>query len=59
MVKIYTTKTPSDDFKVTILEIDFEVTIIKTSGYKLRNLSILYQPTIEPLSQYPIGLILK
>ena len=33
-------------------------TIITTSGYKERNLSTLYQPKIEPLPQYPIGLVL-
>ena len=33
-------------------------TIIITSGYKKRNLNTLYQPTVEPLPQYPIGLVL-
>ena len=35
-----------------------EFTITTTSGYKKRNLSILYQPTVKPLPQYSIGLVL-
>ena len=54
-------KTPLGEFKVTILENSL-LSII--SGYKYKkSYQILwpiskYQPTVEPLPQYPIGLVL-
>ena len=54
-------KTPPDDFKVTIPN---NLLLSITNGYKYKeSYQTLwpipkYQPTIEPLPQYPIGLVL-
>ena len=54
-------KTPSSEFKVITLE---NPLLSITSGYKYKESyqtlwSILkYQPIVEPLPQYPIGLVL-
>ena len=48
-------KTPLDEFKVTTLE---NPLLSKQAVASIKNLSTQYQPTIEPLPQYPIGLVL-
>ena len=54
-------KTPPSEFKVTTLE---NPLLSITSGYKYKeSYQTLwpipkYQPTVEPLPQYPIGLVL-
>ena len=48
-------KTPSGDFKVTTLENPLLSKQVVTSK---RISNTLYQPIVEPLSQYPIGLVL-
>ena len=54
-------KTPPDEFKVTTLE---NPLILITSGYKYRESYQTiwpipkYQPTVEPLHQYSIGLVM-
>ena len=48
-------KTPSGEFKVTTLE--NPLLSIQAVTNK-RNSSIQYQSTVEPLLQYPIGLVL-
>ena len=46
-------KIPPGDFKVTTPE-----NLLLSKQAVTRNLSILYQPIVEPLPQYPIGLVL-
>ena len=59
--KNYQGKIPPDDFKVTTPN---NPLLSITSGYKYKeSYQTLwpiskYQPTVEPLSQYPIGLVL-
>ena len=53
MGKTYLAKTPSDDFKVITLE-----NSLLSQQVVTRNPSTLYQPTVEPLPQYPIGFVL-
>ena len=54
-------KTPPDDFKVTTSK---NLLLSITSGYKYKEsyqtlwLILKYQPTVEPLPQFPIGLVL-
>ena len=54
-------KTPSGDFKVTIPK---NPLLSITSGYKYKKSYqtlwpiLKYQPTVKPLPQYPIGLVL-
>ena len=47
-------KTPPGDFQVTTLEIPLLSQQVVTS----KGIQVPYQPTVEPLSQYLIGLIL-
>ena len=49
-----TTKTPPSDFQVTTLE----TALLSQQAVTRKGISIPYQPTIEPLPQYPIGLVL-
>ena len=51
----YRGKTPQSEFKVTTPE---NPLLSKQAVTSKRNLSILYQPTVESLSQYPIGLVM-
>ena len=51
----YWGKTPSGEFQVTTPE---NPLLSKQSITSKRNPSIYYQPTIEPLPQYPIGLVM-
>ena len=59
--KNYQDKTPTDEFKVTTSENPL-LSII--SGYKYKEsyqtlwLILKYQPTVKPLLQYSIGLVL-
>ena len=54
-------KTPPDDFKVTTPK---NLLLSITSGCKYKEsyqtlwLILKYQPTVEPLPQFPIGLVL-
>ena len=54
MGKNLTTKTPPGDFQVTILE----TPLLSQQAVTSKESQVPYQPTIEPLPQYPIGLIL-
>ena len=54
MGKNLTAKTPSGDFQVTIPETPLLLQQAVTS----KESQVLYQPIVEPLSQYPIGLVL-
>ena len=54
MGKNLTAKTPSGDFQVTIPETPLLSQQVITS----KESQVPYQPTIEPLPQYPIGLVL-
>ena len=49
-----TAKTPPGDFQVTIPETPLLLQQAVTS----KRIQVPYQPTVEPLPQYPIGLIL-
>ena len=55
MGKTYTAKTPPGDFKVTTPDNPLLSKQVVTSK---GNPDTLYQPTVEPLSQDPIGLVL-
>ena len=48
-----TTKTPSGDFQVTTLE-----TPLLSQAVTSKGIQVPYQPIVEPLPQYPIGLVL-
>ena len=60
-VENYRGKTPQGEFKVTTPE---NLLLLITSSYKYKeSYQTLwpipkYQPTVKPLSQYPIGLVL-
>ena len=54
MGKTYTVKTPSGDFQVTTPE----TTLLSQHTVTSKESQVPYQPTVEPLSQYPIGLVL-
>ena len=54
MGKNLTAKTPSSDFQVTIPETPLLSQQVVTS----KESQVPYQPTVEPLPQYPIGLVL-
>ena len=54
MGKNLTAKTPPGDFQVTILETPLLSQQVITS----KESQVPYQPTVEPLPQYPIGLVL-
>ena len=47
-------KTPSGDFQVTTPEIP----LLSQQVVISKEFQVPYQPTIEPLPQYPIGLVL-
>ena len=54
MGKNLTTKTPPSDFQVTTPETPLLLQQVVTS----KESQLPYQPTVEPLPQYPIGLVL-
>ena len=55
MGKTYTAKTPPGDFQVTTPEIP----LLSQQAITSKGISVsLYQPIVEPLPQYPIGLVL-
>ena len=47
-------KTPSGDFQVTTLE----TPLLSQQMITSKESQVPYQPTVEPLPQYPIGLVL-
>ena len=47
-------KTPPDDFQVTTLE----TLLLSQQVVTSKESQVPYQPTVEPLPQYPIGLVL-
>ena len=52
--KKLTAKTPPGDFQVTIPE----TPLLSQQAVTSKESQVPYQPTIEPLPQYPIGLVL-
>ena len=54
MGKNLTAKTPPGDFQVTIPE----TPLLSQQAITSKESQVPYQPTVEPLSQYPIGLVL-
>ena len=54
MGKNLTAKTPSGDFYVTTPE----TTLLSQQAVTSKESQVPYQPTVEPLPQYPIGLVL-
>ena len=49
-----TAKTPSGDFQVTTPE----TPLLSQQAVTSKGIQVPYQPTVEPLPQYPIGLVL-
>ena len=49
-----TAKTPQGDFQVTIPE----TPLLSQQAVTSKGIQVPYQPTVEPLPQYPIGLVL-
>ena len=49
-----TAKTPPSDFQVTTLE----TPLLSQQAITSKESQVPYQPTVEPLPQYPIGLVL-
>ena len=49
-----TAKTPSGDFQVTTPE----TPLLSQQAVTSKESQVPYQPTVEPLPQYPIGLVL-
>ena len=49
-----TAKTPLGDFQVTTLE----TPLLSQQAVTSKGIQVPYQPTVEPLLQYPIGLVL-
>ena len=49
-----TAKTPSDNFQVTTSK----TSLLSQQAITSKESQVPYQPTIEPLPQYPIGLVL-
>ena len=47
-------KTPPGDFQVTTPE----TPLLSQQAVTSKGILVLYQPTVEPLPQYPIGLVL-
>ena len=47
-------KTPPGDFQVTTLE----TPLLSQQAVTSKGIQVPYQPTVEPLSQFPIGLAL-
>ena len=54
MGKNLTIKTLSGDFQVTTPE----TPLLSQQAVTSRGIQVPYQPTVEPLPQYPIGLVL-
>ena len=54
MGKNLTAKTPSGDFQVTTPK----TPLLSQQAVTSKESQVLYQPIVEPLSQYPIGLVL-
>ena len=54
MGKNLTAKTPPGDFRVTTPEIP----LLSQQAVTSKKSQVPYQPTVEPLPQYPIGLVL-
>ena len=54
MRKNLTAKTPPGDFQVT----SPETPLLSQQAVTSKESQVPYQPTIEPLPQYPIGLVL-
>ena len=54
MGKTLTAKTPPGDFQVTTPE----TPLLSQQAIISKESQVPYQPTVEPLSQYPIGLVL-
>ena len=54
MGKNLSTKTPPGDFQVTNLE----TPLLSQQAITSKESQVPYQPTIEPLPQYPIGFVL-
>ena len=52
--KKLTAKTPTGDFQVTTPE----TPLLSQQAVTSKGIQVPYQPTVEPLPQYPIGLIL-
>ena len=52
--KNLTAKTSSGDFQVTTLE----TPLLSQQAITSKESQVSYQPTLEPLPQYPIGLVL-
>ena len=52
--KNLTAKTTSGDFQVTTPE----TPLLSQQAVTSKESQVLYQPTVEPLPQYPIGLVL-
>ena len=48
------TKTPQGDFQVTTPE----TPLLSQQAVTRKGIQVPYQPTVEPLPQYPIGLVL-
>ena len=54
MGKNLTAKTPPSDFQVTTPE----TPLLSQQAVTSKESQVPYQPTVEPLPQYPIGLVL-
>ena len=54
MEKNLTAKTPPGDFQVTTPE----TLLLSQQAVTSKESQVPYQPTVEPLPQYPIGLVL-
>ena len=54
MGKNLTVKTPPGDFQVTTPE----TPLLSQQAVTSKESQVPYQPTVEPLSQYPIGLFM-
>ena len=54
MGKNLTAKTPPGDFQVTTSE----TPLLSQQAVTSKGIQVPYQPTVEPLPQYPIGLVL-
>ena len=54
MKKNLTAKTLSGDFQFTTLE----TSLLSKQAVTRKESQVSYQPTVEPLPQYPIGLVL-
>ena len=54
MGKNLTAKTPPSDIQVTTLE----TPLLSQQAVTRKESLVPYQPTVEPLPQYPIGLVL-